>query len=108
MERDLTGISGAVRILYVRKPQDLHTHMRTRMKFRMASLHPAQWQYCGKTLPDTDQKIWTDPGVLRNKSAHPSTWNSLMNTNVVWTSTDRPLWIDPYSWAGLREFANTS
>ena len=52
------------------------------------------------------KKIWTIPAYLRNNDGTPISMEFPDEYTVVWTSADRPLWIDPYFMAqGFWEFA---
>jgi peptide/nickel transport system substrate-binding protein len=67
----------------------------------------ADWKFWWEDFAkNTDQKLWTIPAYLRNADGTPITMEFPDDYTVVWKSTDRALWIDPYFMAqGFWEFA---
>lgn len=54
-----------------------------------------------------EQKLYTVPSYMRNLDGTPITLEFPDDYTVVWKSTDRPMWIDPYFLAqGFWEFAD--
>ncbi len=83
-------------------------HMRPGLKWSDGEPYTsADWQYWWEDFAkNTDQKIWTIPAYLRNNDGSPIDMEFPDEYTVVWKSSDRPLWIDPYFMAqGFWEFA---
>jgi peptide/nickel transport system substrate-binding protein len=83
-------------------------HMRPGLKWSDGEPYTsADWQYWWEDFAqNTDQKIWTIPAYLRNNDGTPIAMEFPDEYTVVWKSSDRPLWIDPYFMAqGFWEFA---
>ncbi|HEX5809702.1 MAG TPA: ABC transporter substrate-binding protein [Anaerolineales bacterium] len=83
-------------------------HMRPGLKWSDGEPYTsADWQYWWDDFAkNPDQKIWTIPAYLRNNDGTPIDMEFPDEYTVVWKSTDRPLWIDPYFMAqGFWEFA---
>jgi len=83
-------------------------HMRKGLKWSDGEPYTsADWQYWWEDFAkNPDQKIWTIPAYLRNDDGTPVNMEFPDEYTVVWKSTDRPLWIDPYFMAqGFWEFA---
>jgi peptide/nickel transport system substrate-binding protein len=83
-------------------------HLRKGMKWSDGEPYTtADWKYWWEDFAkNPDQKIWSPPAYLRNDDGTPIDITFPDDTTVVWTSKDRPLWIDPYFMAqGFWEFA---
>jgi peptide/nickel transport system substrate-binding protein len=83
-------------------------HLRKGMKWSDGQPYTtADWKYWWEDFAqNSDQKIWTIPAYLRNDDGTPIDMTFPDEYTVVWTSKDRPLWIDPYFMAqGFWEFA---
>ena len=83
-------------------------HMREGVKWSDGEEYTsADWQYWWEDFAkNPDQKIWTIPAYLRNDDGTPIGMEFPDEYTIVWKSTDRPLWIDPYFMAqGFWEFA---
>jgi peptide/nickel transport system substrate-binding protein len=83
-------------------------HMREGMKWSDGEPYTsADWAYWWNDFAlNTDQKIWTIPAYLRNNDGTPIEVTTPDEYTVVWTASDRPLYIDPYFMAqGFWEFA---
>ncbi len=83
-------------------------HMREGLKWSDGEEYTtADWQYWWEDFAkNPDQKIWTIPAYLRNDDGTPIDMEFPDEYTIVWKSTDRPLWIDPYFMAqGFWEFA---
>lgn len=67
----------------------------------------ADWDFWWNQFANNpDQKLWTIPAYLRNADGTPIDISFPDEYTVVWQSSDRPLWIDPYFMAqGFWEFA---
>ena len=67
----------------------------------------ADWKFWWEDFAlNTEQKLWNPPSYLRNADGTPITMEFPDEYTIVWKSTDRALWIDPYFMAqGFWEFA---
>jgi len=83
-------------------------HMRPGLKWSDGEPYTsADWRYWWDDFAlNTDQKIWTIPAYLRNADGTPIDIETPDDYTVIWSSKDRPLYIDPYFMAqGFWEFA---
>ncbi|MDP2995252.1 MAG: ABC transporter substrate-binding protein [Anaerolineales bacterium] len=83
-------------------------HMRPGLKWSDGEPYTtADWKFWWEDIAlNTDQKKWTIPSYLRNADGTPITMEFPDDYTIVWKSTDRALWIDPYFMAqGFWEFA---
>ncbi|MBE0699846.1 MAG: hypothetical protein IH586_23215, partial [Anaerolineaceae bacterium] len=66
----------------------------------------ADWKFWWEDMVNApDQKVYSVPGYMRNADGTPITLTFPDDYTVVWTSTDRALWIDPFFLAqGFWEF----
>jgi peptide/nickel transport system substrate-binding protein len=88
--------------------QTFTMHLRQGLKWSDGEPYTsADWQYWWEDFAkNPDQKIWQIPSYLRNGDGTPIDMEFPDEYTVVWTSADRPLWIDPYFMAqGFWEFA---
>jgi peptide/nickel transport system substrate-binding protein len=107
---DLTGYEAALVESYEWSDdgKSFTMHMRPGLKWSDGEPYTsADWQYWWEDFAkNTDQKIWTIPAYLRNTDGSPIDMTFPDEYTIVWTSTDRALWIDPYFMAqGFWEFA---
>ena len=107
---DLTGYEPALVESYEWSEDGMTFTMHMRPGLKWSDGEPytsADWQYWWEDFAqNTDQKIWTIPAYLRNNDGTPIAMEFPDEYTVVWKSTDRPLWIDPYFMAqGFWEFA---
>jgi peptide/nickel transport system substrate-binding protein len=67
----------------------------------------ADWKFWWEDFAkNPDQKLWGIPAYLRNADGTPITMEFPDDYTIVWKSTDRALWVDPYFMAqGFWEFA---
>jgi peptide/nickel transport system substrate-binding protein len=85
-------------------------HMRKGLKWSDGEPYTsADWKFWWEDLDNApDQKLYNIPAYLRNADGTPITIEFPDDYTVVWKSTDRPLYIDPYFMAqGFWEFAKT-
>jgi peptide/nickel transport system substrate-binding protein len=85
-------------------------HMRKGLKWSDGEPYTsADWKFWWEDLDNApDQKLYNIPAYLRNLDGTPITMEFPDDYTVVWKSTDRPLWIDPYYMAqGYWEFGKT-
>jgi peptide/nickel transport system substrate-binding protein len=85
-------------------------HMRKGLKWSDGEPYTsADWKFWWEDLDNApDQKLYNIPAYLRNADGTPITLEFPDEYTVVWKSTDRPLWIDPFFMAqGFWEFAKT-
>jgi len=83
-------------------------HMRPGLKWSDGEPYTsADWKFWWEDIAlNTEQKVWTIPQYLRNEDGTPIIMTFPDDYTVVWTSKDRPLYIDPYFMAqGFWEFA---
>ncbi len=83
-------------------------HMREGLKWSDGEPYTsADWKFMWEDLDNApDQKLYNIPAYLRNADGTPITMEFPDDYTVVWKSTDRPLYIDPYFMAqGYWEFA---
>lgn len=85
-------------------------HMRKGLKWSDGEPYTsADWKFWWEDLGNApDQKLYSIPAYLRNLDGTPITMEFPDDYTVVWKSTDRPLWIDPFYMAqGFWEFAKS-
>ena len=85
-------------------------HMRKGLKWSDGEPYTsADWKFWWEDLDNApDQKLYSIPAYLRNLDGTPITMEFPDEYTVVWKSTDRPLWIDPFYMAqGFWEFAKS-
>lgn len=85
-------------------------HMREGLKWSDGEPYTsADWKFWWEDLANApDQKLYNIAAYLRNADGTPITMEFPDDYTVVWKSTDRPLYIDPYFMAqGFWEFAKT-
>jgi peptide/nickel transport system substrate-binding protein len=83
-------------------------HMRKGLKWSDGTPYTtADWKFWWEDFAkNTEQKVWTIPAYLRNADGTPITMEFPDEYTIVWKSTDRALWVDPYFMAqGFWEFA---
>lgn len=83
-------------------------HMRTGLKWSDGQPYTsADWKFWWEDLANAaDQKLYSIPAYLRNEDGTPISMEFPDDYTVIWKSTDRPLYIDPYFMAqGFWEFA---
>jgi len=83
-------------------------HMRPGLKWSDGEPYTSEdWRFWWEDIAlNPDQKIWTIPAYLRNTDGTPIDITFPDQYTVVWTSKDRPLYIDPFFMAqGFWEFA---
>lgn len=83
-------------------------HMREGLKWSDGEPYTsADWKFMWEDLMNApEQKLYAIPAYLRNQDGTPITMEFPDDYTVVWTSSDRPLYIDPYFMAqGFWEFA---
>ena len=85
-------------------------HMRKGLKWSDGEPYTsADWKFWWEDLDNApEQKLYSIPAYLRNLDGTPITMEFPDEYTVVWKSTDRPLWIDPFYMAqGFWEFAKS-
>ena len=107
---DLTGYEPALVESYEWSEDGMTFTMHMRPGLKWSDGEPyttADWDYWWNDFAkNPDQKIWTIPAYLRNNDGTPIDMEFPDDYTIVWKSTDRPLWIDPYFMAqGFWEFA---
>jgi peptide/nickel transport system substrate-binding protein len=82
-------------------------HMRPGLKWSDGEPYTtADWKFWWEDIAkNPDQKKWTIPAYLRNADGTPIDMEFPDDYTIVWKSTDRALWVDPYFMAqGYWEF----
>ncbi|HRF46063.1 MAG TPA: ABC transporter substrate-binding protein [Anaerolineales bacterium] len=107
---DLTGYEAALVESYEWSDDGKTFTMHLREGLKWSDGEPytsADWQFWWEDFAkNEEQKVWTIPAYLRNNDGTPITMSFPDEYTVVWESTDRPLYIDPYFMAqGFWEFA---
>ncbi len=107
---DLTGYEPALAEAYEWSADGKTFTMHLRKGVKWSDGEPwttADWQFWWEDMAkDDNYKVRTVPGWLRNKDGTPITMEFPDDYTMVWKSTDRSLWIDPYYLAqGSWEFA---
>jgi peptide/nickel transport system substrate-binding protein len=107
---DLTGYEAALVESYEWSAdgKTFTMHMRPGLKWSDGEPYTtADWKFWWEDIAlNPDQKKWTIPAYLRNADGTPITMEFPDDYTIVWKSTDRALWIDPYFMAqGYWEFA---
>src|SRR5215207_11531127 len=108
---DLTGYEAALVESYEwsEDGKTFTMHMRPGLKWSDGEPYTtADWKFWWEDIAkNPDQKKWTIPSYLRNADGTPITMEFPDDYTIVWKSTDRALWIDPYFMAqGFWEFAS--
>lgn len=83
-------------------------HMRPGLKWSDGKPYTtADWKFFWEDYAlNPDQKLWTIPSYLRNTDGTPVSMTFPDDYTIVWKSSDRALWVDPYFMAaGYWEFA---
>lgn len=107
---DLTGYEAALVESYEWSDDGKTFTMHLREGLKWSDGEPytsADWQFWWEDFAkNEEQKVWTIPAYLRNNDGTPINMSFPDEYTVVWESTDRPLYIDPYFMAqGFWEFA---
>lgn len=107
---DLTGYEAALVESYEWSDDGKTFTMHLREGLKWSDGEPytsADWQFWWDDFAkNEEQKVWTIPAYLRNNDGTPINMSFPDEYTVVWESTDRPLYIDPYFMAqGFWEFA---
>ena len=107
---DLTGYEPALVASYEwsEDGKTFTMHMREGLKWSDGEPYTsADWKFYWEDLANApEQKLYSVPAYLRNDDGTPITMAFPDDYTVVWTATDRPLYIDPYFMAqGYWEFA---
>ncbi|MBI3959705.1 MAG: hypothetical protein HY328_12925 [Chloroflexi bacterium] len=107
---DLTGYEPALVESYEWSEDGMTFTMHMREGLKWSDGEPytsADWKFYWEDLANApEQKLYSVPAYLRNADGTPITMEFPDDYTVVWKSTDRPLYIDPYFMAqGFWEFA---